>query len=503
MNKYPRTQKWITFCDRAMVFSFCALIYFLPISIALNESFVGIAFFFYLLKRGGMFSIQLRSCRASGKILSFWQRGILFLKSYKPIDDSLNRPIAVLLGVSLISVILTQYPSVSLKGFLGKVLQSAFIYFNFIECINSRKRLRIFLTIFFISSVLICTNGLFQHFTGKGFIRGNIYDGRMASSLRQGNDLAAYLVIIVPVLFYVAILLGRGIQTVSKSGKKPVPGESPRRLSENRIFVQDKARNERKLRGVHVYVEDFFELSNAVMGEKTVPGQPPRKGFDFLYNPWVRILTGMMFLVTVICFAWTYSRGAWIGFVGGMLILGVRNKKIFISSIVLLTIFLLCFFPALIKERGGDMVIKNMNDVMGHNNRLGYWDRAVAIIKDYPVFGSGVNTYSLVQQNYTVGWGGYPHNSYLQMTAETGIIGLFSFLWMLMVLFIKASQSLKKITPPSSNILLFGFLTGFLCFLIHSFFDTNFYSVQLSSLMWVIMGVIVAIQKIEFKENPF
>jgi len=48
-----------------------------------------------------------------------------------------------------------------------------------------------------------------------------------------------------------------------------------RRLSENRIFVQDKARNERKPEAYSSYVEDFLELSNAVMGEKTVLGQPP------------------------------------------------------------------------------------------------------------------------------------------------------------------------------------------------------------------------------------
>jgi len=472
MQEQSKLQKFITFCDRAMVFSFCALIYFLPISIALNETFTGLALFFYLLKRGGQQAIFLKEKKSLGEEVSLGQRVGLFFKLFKPIDNPLNRPIALLLGVSLISVIFSQYPGVSFKGFLGKMLQAAFIYFNFIECMNSRKRLRIFFTVFFVSCVLICTNGLFQHFTGKGFIHGHIHDGRMASSFRHANDLAAYLVIIVPVLFCLTGLLGR----------------KPKEKSE--------------------------------------------EGFVFLYKPVTRILVGILFIVTIICFALTYCRGAWIGFFLGTLFLGLKNRKIFIGFAVLISIFFLCFFQGLIKERGGDMVLKNMNDVLGRNNRLGFWQRAGAIIKDYPVFGSGVNTYSLVQQNYTVGWGGYPHNSYIQMMAETGIVGIGAFLWMLIVLFAKAFQSLKKTGPPiaqsrssvaqiiggthqkieaqhretfvlccSSKMVLFGFLTGFLCFLIHSFFDTNFYSVQISSLMWLMMGVIVAVQKVEFKEN--
>jgi hypothetical protein len=50
---------------------------------------------------------------------------------------------------------------------------------------------------------------------------------------------------------------------------------------------------------------------------------------------------------------------------------------------------------------------------------------------------------------------------------------------------------------PFLAMLLLGSLIGLGGFLVHSFFDTNFYSVQLGSFMWLIMGFIVAVQKID------
>ncbi|MCK5082818.1 MAG: hypothetical protein KAR31_07910, partial [Candidatus Omnitrophica bacterium] len=97
--------------------------------------------------------------------------------------------------------------------------------------------------------------------------------------------------------------------------------------------------------------------------------------------------------------------------------------------------------------------------------------------------------------------GGYPHNSYLQLISETGLVGIFVFLWMLITLFRCSFRAMKKIAVQSQRILLMGSLTGLLGFLIHSFFDTSFYSVQLGSLLWVTIGLVVAIQKIEFAKD--
>ena len=436
-----RNEQFISWCDRAMAFSFFALIYFLPISIALAEIFTAAALFFYLLKRGGMFYGESKKSLPERTKTPLWKKGYAFLKAFKPIKNCLNWPIAIFLLYHFASIFLSQHPRVSFEGFMGKSLQSAFLYFNFIECINSKKRLKIFLTTLGISCLLICTNGFSQYFVGRGFIHGHIFEGRIASSLRQANDFAAYLVVVIP------ILLG-------------------------------------------LFVVGIFK-------QKQVDAQPPPDFFRTYFCK-LKILTFIIFILATICLGLTYSRGAWIGFVLSLAVIGIVNRKTLIPFALVIIIFLLIFLPRLVEKR---LPMHNKQTFYDQNNRLGYWKRASSIIKDYPAFGSGLNTYSLVSQRYTDGWGGYPHNSYLQLISETGLVGIFVFLWMLITLFRCSFRAMKKIAVQSQRILLMGSLTGLLGFLIHSFFDTSFYSVQLGSLLWVTIGLVVAIQKIEFAKD--
>ena len=436
-----KNEQFISWCDRAMAFSFYALIYFLPISIALSETFTGSALLFYLLKRGGIFYRDLKQKSSKGIDLPIWKKGYEFLKAYKPVDNCLNRPITIFLLFNFISIFLSEHPNVSFEGFMGKSLQSAFLYFNFIECINSRKRLKIFLTILLVSCLLICANGFYQYFEGHGFIHGCMYSGRMASSLRQANDFAAYLVVVIPILFG--------------------------------LFV------------------------TGVCKQKQIDAQQLPDSFTTHFCK-LKILTFIVFVLAVVCLGLTYSRGAWIGFFLSLAVFGVTNRKMFLPFVLVTVIFFSVFYPRLTEKR---IPINDAKSFKEQNNRLGYWKRALDIIKDYPVFGSGLNTYSLVSQRYTVGWGGYPHNSYLQLTSETGIVGISIFLWMLIALFTSSFQARKKIKVQSLRILLLGFSTGLLGFLIHSFFDTSFYSVQLGSLLWIVIGLVISVQKIGALES--
>jgi len=481
-----KREKFILWCDKAMAFSFYALIYFLPISIALSEIFTGTAFFFYLLKRGTVFYGFLKNKdQAPNNVFIFFRK---FGQAFKPVPSMLNIPIAFILIISLVSVVRSQYLLLSVEGFVGKVLQSAFLYFNFIECMRSRKRLKIFITIFFISCTLICINGLYQSGVGHGFIHGHIFDGQISSSFRHANDFAAYLIVIIPILFCFIFL--------TTSQKRDESGKTD----------------------------------------------------EFIYSTHYRIKIAclILFLLVFVCLGLTYSRGAWVGFILSLVLMsliGLRNRKIIISYFLLIVFFLAVFYPGtpfmkifrqgfslstqespplstqaspplevsspststfeLDREEHLQQAINekfHMNTAytfLVSNNRLGYWRRSFKIMKDYPMFGCGLNTYALVEGRYDIGWGGYPHNSYLQMAAEIGVVGISIFLWMLFVLFRDSIRALRLIELQTNKILLFGFLTGLLGFLIHSFFDTNFYSVQLSSFMWVIMGVIVALQKIE------
>ncbi len=90
----------------------------------------------------------------------------------------------------------------------------------------------------------------------------------------------------------------------------------------------------------------------------------------------------------------------------------------------------------------------------------------------------------------------YPHNSFLQMAAELGIIGLTAFILLLASLFRSMFRELKK----KRDSLILSVSCGILGFLVLSFFDTHLYALQLVSLFWFMMGFAVSLTRLEM--NP-
>jgi len=213
-----------------------------------------------------------------------------------------------------------------------------------------------------------------------------------------------------------------------------------------------------------------------------------------------RIGLGIVGILLLICLFATYSRGAWLGLMvgSGFIILYLTFKTKKLKYKILICVFLLVsligiFFiaPATIKERLTS--ISNIQEGSGLG-RINAWQEALSIIEDYPLFGSGLNTYSFIGSRYKMFEGGgiYPHNSFLHMAAETGVVRLICFIWIIVELF----NAGMKILRNHNDFLLLGLLAGILSFLTHSFFDTHLYALQLAVLFWFMLGLAVSTQRI-------
>lgn len=132
------------------------------------------------------------------------------------------------------------------------------------------------------------------------------------------------------------------------------------------------------------------------------------------------------------------------------------------------------------------------------------WTNSWKVFMKHPVIGNGLNTFyrhyaNVREDEYKYKKGSYAHNCYLQMAAETGIVGLTSFLVLLGVFFI---TSIKRISQLGNNFyaaLTTGLLAGIFAFLVHSSTDTNLYSLNLAALFWFSLGLVTAILRIELK----
>ncbi|MGH7197148.1 MAG: O-antigen ligase family protein [Candidatus Omnitrophota bacterium] len=95
------------------------------------------------------------------------------------------------------------------EGFHGfvKWLQYLAIFFMATEWLEHKKRRERFLGIFIFSTALLCVNGFVQLWAGHDLVKGYTADlpgrfTRMQSSLSSSNDLAAFLLLGLPLIFF-------------------------------------------------------------------------------------------------------------------------------------------------------------------------------------------------------------------------------------------------------------------------------------------------------------
>ena len=218
-----------------------------------------------------------------------------------------------------------------------------------------------------------------------------------------------------------------------------------------------------------------------------------------------RILIISVLLISLFCLILSNSRAALIGFSIAMLFFGFMKGKRFFLSTVLILLIGLFFLAEPIKEK--TEIASSVKGVTV-DVRISLWEEALSVIKDYPITGAGLNTYSMIAPKYKVHplGGTYAHNSYLQMAAETGLVGLGAFLWFLWTVFNRGLSLFKRaqehaITDYIYHVLILGLVAGLIGFLVNAFFDTTLFALRLVTLFWVMAGVLAALCNIA--ENQY
>jgi putative inorganic carbon (HCO3(-)) transporter len=112
--------------------------------------------------------------------------------------------------------------------------------------------------------------------------------------------------------------------------------------------------------------------------------------------------------------------------------------------------------------------------------RLKYWKQTFIIIQAFPWTGVGPGNFNLIQSRYA-------HNSYLQIWAEMGFLGLASFLWLVLSVLIEGLRNLK-LYPHKKEITLL--ITASTAFLLHNFLDFSFFLPEVAFIWWVILGLL-------------
>jgi O-antigen ligase len=189
----------------------------------------------------------------------------------------------------------------------------------------------------------------------------------------------------------------------------------------------------------------------------------------------VSLILASILLVSVMIF--TFSRAGWLGLIAGLVFLLICSRNIRAASIpLLLFLSVLLAVPAL----------KDRVTAHGDAQRVRLFSASAGMIRENPVIGKGVGTYmDRFSQRYPTERPSYAHNSFLQVWAETGVLGFLSLAGFLSLLLVKGARAARR----GADFMLMGLVSGIFGFLAHSFFDNHFYTLQLSFLFWSLAGL--------------
>ena len=197
------------------------------------------------------------------------------------------------------------------------------------------------------------------------------------------------------------------------------------------------------------------------------------------------------FLLSALCLAGTYSRGAWLGVAGALVFLAVLNKSRALFLLILAGLLWGVFLaPAPLRVRAVSLFDVKNGTIL---ERKELWQTSLRMIRQSPVLGLGVNTYArnepLFKDKELKLDDQYAHNGYLQMAAEIGLAGLASFLALIVYFYARTLRVFFRCRDDFLKRAGFTLLGGVLAFLIHSATDTNLQSILLVNSLWMVMGI--------------
>ena len=129
--------------------------------------------------------------------------------------------------------------------------------------------------------------------------------------------------------------------------------------------------------------------------------------------------------------------------------------------------------------------------------RLAHWQAALYMAEAAPFFGVGLGNYEVVYDNYRlINWEeplGHAHNLYLNLLAETGVIGLIAYLSFWVVVY-RMTWSLRRQTDAFARCIAVGLLGTWVYVAVHSVFD-NLYVNNL----FLHIGVLLSVLAIQYR----
>lgn len=205
------------------------------------------------------------------------------------------------------------------------------------------------------------------------------------------------------------------------------------------------------------------------------------------------------FATSVACLVFTWSRGAWLGFLFGTIIfLLVYSKKIFAAliSCFILVPFLPFVLPDSILNRFTS--IGNLAD-SSTSYRVNIWGGVVKMLRDYwyTGIGTGEAAFSLVYPKYSLSGieaAPHSHNLFFQIITEHSAVALIVFL-IVILLYAQSVLTFVKYETRKTKFTAVALMCGISAVLVQGMTDYIWYNYRVYLIFWIVTGMTTAVRR--------
>jgi O-antigen ligase len=210
------------------------------------------------------------------------------------------------------------------------------------------------------------------------------------------------------------------------------------------------------------------------------------------------VLSSLIILTAII---FSYVRGAWLGLIGGLILMAVLKSKrllyVVVAGIIVCSVWLVVFPSSIFTRR----VVDTFKSERPVGDRIYLWQGGLKIVRDYPVTGVGWEGFRKVYPMYKPPEAGKTgcnaHNNFLDVAVDSGLLGLGIFLWLIAVIYNGALQIFKGVADGYFKGIAWGFLGSFTAFLIAGLSQYNFGDSEVVMLFYFLLGMVMVIPRLE------
>jgi putative inorganic carbon (hco3(-)) transporter len=218
----------------------------------------------------------------------------------------------------------------------------------------------------------------------------------------------------------------------------------------------------------------------------------------------VRKLFAAFLVPIVLALILTNTRGSWLGFVSGGIVIAVIQYKKFLYVLVAAIVAFFLFAPAHQVDRARSIVDMSHPSNYG---RIHMWETGIKIAKDFPFLGVGDTDLHVFYEKYKEPTdqetGGHLHNNMITLLVTIGGIGLLVVASLFIKIFFVLFRSVRLHRADwLYGSLSLGVLAAYCAFQVNGIFEWNFGDHEVVVFLWFFTGLVMATDRVAAGDVP-